>query len=124
MNTPMKRLIAALPLLPGAVAGCASSGAAPRVQPATMQIGTPGPARAVCTRERARAWADSTGWLIGSNFVPSTAINQLEMWQAATFDPLQGGTPRFPAAGQVAEVSEIRVIPEYELVIDTAARRP
>jgi len=39
------------------------------------------------TRERARAWADSTGWLVGSNFAPSTAINQLEMWQAATFDP-------------------------------------
>src|SRR5256714_13669517 len=36
---------------------------------------------------RARAWADSTGCLVGSNFPPSTAINQLEMWQAATFDP-------------------------------------
>jgi hypothetical protein len=39
------------------------------------------------TPEHARAWADSTGWLVGSNFAPSTAINQLEMWQAATFDP-------------------------------------
>ena len=48
---------------------------------------THAPARAVWTRERARAWADSTGWLVGSNFIPSTAINQLEMWQAATFDP-------------------------------------
>jgi len=44
-------------------------------------------AQARWTRERARAWADSTGWLVGSNFAPSTAINQLEMWQAATFDP-------------------------------------
>jgi hypothetical protein len=34
---------------------------------------------------------------------------------------LQGARPRFPATGQVAEVSEIRVIPEYELVIDMAA---
>jgi hypothetical protein len=25
-------------------------------------------------------------WLVGCNFVPSTAINQLEMWQADTFD--------------------------------------
>jgi hypothetical protein len=25
--------------------------------------------------------------MIGANFVPSTAINQLEMWQAETFDP-------------------------------------
>ncbi len=39
------------------------------------------------TATHARAWADSTGWLVGSNFAPSTAINQLEMWQAATFDP-------------------------------------
>src|SRR2546423_8103378 len=39
------------------------------------------------TREHARAWADSTGWLVGSNFAPSTAINQMEMWQADTFDP-------------------------------------
>lgn len=39
------------------------------------------------SREHARAWAQTTGWLAGSNFAPSTAINQLEMWQAATFDP-------------------------------------
>ena len=27
------------------------------------------------------------GWLVGCNFTPSTAGNQLEMWQADTFDP-------------------------------------
>jgi len=37
--------------------------------------------------ERARGWADRTGWLVGCNYVPATAINQLEMWQAETFDP-------------------------------------
>jgi len=26
-------------------------------------------------------------WLVGSNYIPSNAINQLEMWQADTFDP-------------------------------------
>ena len=26
-------------------------------------------------------------WLVGSNYIPATAINQLEMWQPATFDP-------------------------------------
>jgi len=26
------------------------------------------------------------GWLVGADFLPSTAINQLEMWQAETFD--------------------------------------
>lgn len=37
--------------------------------------------------EQARSWRAETGWLCGCNFVPSTAGNQLEMFQAATFDP-------------------------------------
>ncbi|NEW81311.1 MAG: 1,4-beta-xylanase [Mariniphaga sp.] len=36
--------------------------------------------------EQAQAWADENGWLRGSNFNPSTAINQLETWQAESFD--------------------------------------
>jgi hypothetical protein len=43
--------------------------------------------RGMWTQQQARAWGQSAGWLVGSNFAPSTAINQLEMWQAATFDP-------------------------------------
>ncbi|HWD90847.1 MAG TPA: cellulase family glycosylhydrolase [Verrucomicrobiae bacterium] len=39
------------------------------------------------TVEHAQAWYHSQPWLVGANFVPSTAINQLEMWQADTFDP-------------------------------------
>lgn len=39
------------------------------------------------TPERANAWYAKQPWLVGANFVPSTAINQLEMWQADTFDP-------------------------------------
>lgn len=35
----------------------------------------------------AAAWYQRQPWLLGSNFIPATAINQLEMWQAATFDP-------------------------------------
>ncbi len=38
------------------------------------------------TPERAAAWQKEKGWLVGANFIPSTAINQLEMWQAETFD--------------------------------------
>lgn len=38
------------------------------------------------TPEQANAWSHKTGWLIGCNFSPSTAINQLEMWQPETFD--------------------------------------
>ncbi len=37
--------------------------------------------------EKANAWYDKTVWPVGANFVPSTAINPLEMWQADTFDP-------------------------------------
>jgi len=39
------------------------------------------------TPARAHAWYDALPWLAGCNFIPSTAVNQLEMWQAATFDP-------------------------------------
>jgi hypothetical protein len=39
------------------------------------------------TPEQANAWYAKQPWLVGANFVPSTAINQLEMWQAETFDP-------------------------------------
>ena len=39
------------------------------------------------SRERAAAWYDELDWLSGANFNPSTAINQLEMWQEDTFDP-------------------------------------
>ena len=39
------------------------------------------------SEERAARWYAEQPWLVGCNFTPSTAINQLEMWQAATFDP-------------------------------------
>jgi hypothetical protein len=35
---------------------------------------------------RAWEWQKKTGWLVGCNFLPSTAINQLEMFQKETFD--------------------------------------
>jgi len=36
---------------------------------------------------KANDWYAKTAWPVGANFVPSTAVNQLEMWQAETFDP-------------------------------------
>jgi hypothetical protein len=36
--------------------------------------------------EKAKQWYAKQGWLRGSNFQPSTAINQLEMFQPETFD--------------------------------------
>jgi len=38
------------------------------------------------TSEKANEWYSHKGWLRGCNFIPSTAINQLEMWQAESFD--------------------------------------
>ncbi len=43
-------------------------------------------ARERWTPEQARTWYKHQPWLVGCNFIPSTAINQLEMWQADTFD--------------------------------------
>jgi len=39
------------------------------------------------TEEKARTWYGQQPWLVGSNYIPADAINQLEMWQAPTFDP-------------------------------------
>ena len=41
------------------------------------------------TEQKANAWYAQQPWLIGSNYIPKSAINQLEMWQAATFDPIE-----------------------------------
>ena len=38
------------------------------------------------TAERAAEWAASVGWAKGFNYVPSTAVNTTEFWQADTFD--------------------------------------
>ena len=40
----------------------------------------------VWTAEKANKWYKQQPWLVGCNFIPSTAINELEMWQAETFD--------------------------------------
>ncbi len=38
------------------------------------------------TKEQANEWYKKQGWLVGANYLPKSAINQLEMWQADTFD--------------------------------------
>lgn len=39
------------------------------------------------TVERVNAWYACQPWLVGCNYISSTAINQLETWQADSFDP-------------------------------------
>ena len=38
---------------------------------------------------KANAWYRQQPWLVGSNYIPKSAINQLEMWQEVTFDPAE-----------------------------------
>ena len=38
------------------------------------------------SEEKANSWYQDQPWLVGCNFLPSSAINQLEMFQAETFD--------------------------------------
>ena len=35
----------------------------------------------------ANGWYTKQPWLVGANYIPATAINELEMWQADSFDP-------------------------------------
>jgi hypothetical protein len=39
------------------------------------------------TEKEAADWYAKQPWLVGSNYIPANAINELEMWQADTFDP-------------------------------------
>lgn len=39
--------------------------------------------------EKANAWYAALPWLVGANYTPASAINQLEFWQADTFAPAE-----------------------------------
>src|SRR6186997_2635698 len=39
------------------------------------------------SQQRANEWFEKNGWMVGCNYIPATAINQIEMWQEETFDP-------------------------------------
>lgn len=41
---------------------------------------------AVWGQAKANSWYKQQGWLRGCDFITSSAVNQLEMWQAETFD--------------------------------------
>src|SRR3974390_895316 len=41
------------------------------------------------TEQKAEDWYARQPWLVGANYIPANAINELEMWQAGTFDPQQ-----------------------------------
>ena len=41
------------------------------------------------SESKANTWYQKQPWLVGSNYIPASSINQLEMWQEPTFDPQQ-----------------------------------
>ena len=41
------------------------------------------------TEQKANDWYAQQPWLVGANYIPKSAINELEMWQQDTFDPTQ-----------------------------------
>src|SRR5688572_11140161 len=73
---PVTRLLLNLGLTTALLVGCAGT------QPAEM---TPRTAR--WSEQQASTWYAGQRWLVGSNYVPRSAVNQLEMWQKETFDP-------------------------------------
>ena len=54
-----------------------------------LALATPCAARERWTPAEANAWYAKQKWLVGSNYIPADAINQLEMWQEASFNPAQ-----------------------------------
>jgi hypothetical protein len=56
---------------------------------ATAVLAQPAPPPQRWSEQKANAWYSQQPWLVGSDYIPATAINELEMWQEATFDPQQ-----------------------------------
>ena len=54
---------------------------------ASLLAVSPASARDMWTKAQAKNWYAAQPWLVGSNYTPATAINELEMWQVETFDP-------------------------------------
>jgi hypothetical protein len=53
-----------------------------------MALPSAAQARDLWTAKAANDWYAKQPWLVGANYTPANAINQLEMWQPATFDPV------------------------------------
>ncbi|OBH11902.1 MULTISPECIES: cellulase family glycosylhydrolase [unclassified Mycobacterium] len=70
--------------IPLALAGGAALARAPR---AAAQPPPTSPKSSPWSPDRASNWYRAQGWLVGANYITSNAINQLEMFQADTYDP-------------------------------------
>jgi hypothetical protein len=54
---------------------------------ACAPLAVPAAPRTRWSEQAANDWYARQPWLVGANYIPASAINQLEMWQADTFDP-------------------------------------
>jgi len=54
-----------------------------------QEINTTEPVPGQWSVEKINKWYKTQPWLVGCNYYPATAINQIEMWQASTWDPKQ-----------------------------------
>lgn len=54
---------------------------------ALTQVPTVSAAPVRWTAEYADRWYRAQGWLVGANYITSNAVNQIEMFQPATYDP-------------------------------------
>jgi hypothetical protein len=57
-----------------------------QLMPAQSQNETPA---SRWSEEKAEAWYARQPWLVGCNYIPAKAINQIEMWRDSTFDAAQ-----------------------------------
>ena len=56
---------------------------------AIAALAVPAQARDIWSKPQANAWYGQQKWLVGSNYINASSINELEMWQAATFNPTE-----------------------------------
>lgn len=54
---------------------------------AQQEINDSIPVKGQWSVEKINDWYDNQPWLVGCNYYPATAINQIEMWQASTWNP-------------------------------------
>ena len=72
------------------------------------------------TAQKANDWYKNQPFLVGGNYNPATAINELEMWQADTFDP-QRIDLEFGWAGENRDEHDARFSPRF--AVETGFRR-
>ena len=80
----MKNKLIAIALFSVLIISCKKSKKEIKNEP--MSTETSATERTIWTKEKANTWYAKQPWLVGANFTPNNAINQLEMWQADTFD--------------------------------------